>query len=81
MDNTSLLRNDKVKCSDKTHRIWVDILQRARWVFLSAIESKTGSDKELIDLNKYVLGYFELIRLWLTHIGDSYALSAQNSGR
>jgi pimeloyl-ACP methyl ester carboxylesterase len=32
-------------------------------------ESKTGSDKELIDLNTYVQGYFELVKMWLRHIG------------
>lgn len=34
----------------------------------SLTESKTGSDKELINLNTYVKGYFELIGLWLNRV-------------
>jgi hypothetical protein len=32
------------------------------------IESETGSDKELVNLNTYAKGYFELINLWLRNL-------------
>lgn len=45
----------------------------------SLIESKTGSGKELINLNTYIAGHFELLRMWLRNIAFFKDFEPQNS--